>query len=157
MEAIAREAGVAKATLYAQFPDKSAVFAGIVDLLLAEIGAAFQAGMAETAPVADRIGAALAGQYLALAQALDGSPHAAELMSEHKRTHLALPDIEQGFAGAIANVLASEGVRDAEALSHIIGAAAYGIALKTRDVDRMQAGIRLLCRRLIVPELKAQP
>ena len=29
MEAIARQAGIAKATLYAQYPDKEAVFVGI--------------------------------------------------------------------------------------------------------------------------------
>jgi len=153
MEAIAREAGVAKATLYAQFPDKLAVFAGIVDILLGEIGAAFQAGMAGPGPVDQRIGAALAGQYLALARALEGSPHAAELMSEHKRTALALEDIEHGFSGEIAAALAAEGVADAEALAHLLGAASYGIALKTSDVAAMQAAIRLLCRRLIGPEL----
>lgn len=154
MEAIAREAGVAKATLYAQFPDKTAVFAGIVDTVLGEIGAAFDAGMAQAGPIEERIGAALAGQYLALANALQGSPHAGELMSEHKRSAMALETIEQDFGGAIGAALAAEGVKDASELAHLLAAAAYGIALKTRDNDAMQEGIRRLCRRLITPELR---
>lgn len=93
--------------------------AAIVDILLGEIGAAFRAGMAGPGPVDQRIGAALAGQYLALAKALEGSPHAAELMSEHKRTALALEDIEHGFSGEIATALAAEGVGDAVALAHL--------------------------------------
>jgi Transcriptional regulator len=155
MEAIAREAGIAKATLYAQFPDKTAVFAGIVDTLLDQLDAAFRQGLAGQGGAAERIGAALAGQYRVLALALEGSPHAAELMSEHKRSGLVLREQDQAMSGAIAEMLRAAGAEDAEALTQIVVAGAYGIALKIRDVERMDAGIRLLCRRLIGPETGA--
>ena len=50
MEAIAREAGVAKPTLYAHFPDKDAVFLAILSQLLAEKADAFEAGLAGSGP-----------------------------------------------------------------------------------------------------------
>ena len=45
MEALAREAGVAKGTLYAHFPDKDAVFDGVIADLMVELAAAFDRGM----------------------------------------------------------------------------------------------------------------
>ena len=85
MEALAREAGVAKGTLYAHFPDKEAVFDGVVDDLLVELAAAFDRGMASDGAVAERIGAALAGKYGVVMRAIEGSPHAAEILDAHHR------------------------------------------------------------------------
>ena len=71
MEAIAREARIAKPTLYAQFADKDAVFTGILDELTDALVAAFDAGMAGPGNVAQRIGAAMAGKYCANAQVIE--------------------------------------------------------------------------------------
>mgnify|MGYP003638501627 CR=1 FL=1 len=153
MEAIARQAQIAKPTLYAQFADKDAIFVGIVDTLMDDLMAAYDAGMRGEGDVADRIGNALAGQYIALMRALAGSPHATELMSEHKRAGIRLREKDLRAEGEIAAALRAAGAAEPELLAKTIFAAAYGIALKLTDEAQMAAGIRLMCRRMIGPEL----
>ena len=149
MEAIAREAQIAKPTLYAQFPDKDAIYAAIVDGLADDLQGAFDAGMEAQGDVADRIGAALAGQFTVLAQALDGSPHAPELMSEHKRAGVKFREGDERASARIVAALDSAGFAQPAELGRLVMAAAYGIALKTSDQAAMAAGIRLLCRRMM--------
>ncbi len=153
MEAIARQAGIAKPTLYAQFSDKDAVFVGLLDWLLGDLLVAFAAGLAVEGDAADRIGEALVAQYLLLARMLEGSPHAAELMSEHKRMGVSVADKDAQMMQGIEEVLSAEGLADPAGLARVVVSCAYGIALKMRDEAAMAAGIRLMCRRLIGPEL----
>lgn len=151
MESIAREAEIAKATLYAQFADKEAIFAGIADSLMDELLDAYDAGLAQPGDLAERVGAALAGQYARLAQLLGDSPHAAELMSEHKRIGLKFREKDLRAESEIAALLGSAGIAEPDMVSRVIIHAAYGIALKTRDESEMVAAIKLLCRRMIGP------
>lgn len=149
MEAIAREAAIAKPTLYAQFPDKDAIYAAIVDGLADDLQKALDQGLNVEGAVADRVGAALAGQFGALAAALEGSPHAAELMSEHKRAGAKFREKDAHAQARIRAELQEAGIVDAEDLAGILMAAAYGIALKTTERTSMEARVRLLCRRMI--------
>jgi AcrR family transcriptional regulator len=149
MEAIAREAHIAKPTLYAQFPDKDAIFVGIVDTMMDDLLAAYDSGMAGPGDIAERVGNALAGQYAVLARTLAGSPHATELMSEHKRAGIKFREKDLRAETEIAAALREAGAMEPEALSKIICAAAYGVALKFSEERQMVDGIRLLCRRLI--------
>lgn len=151
MEAIAREAGIAKPTLYAQFADKEAIFLGIADGLLDELLVAYDSGMQGPGDLAERVGEALAGQYLVLARTLAGSPHAAELMTEHKRLGLRFRDKDLRAETEIAEALRAAGAAAPDTLARIVSHAAYGIALKTSDEAEMVAGIKLLCRRMIGP------
>ncbi|MDB5529307.1 MAG: TetR/AcrR family transcriptional regulator [Devosia sp.] len=153
MEAIAREAGIAKPTLYAQFADKDAIFVGIVDAMMDDLLAAYDSGMAGGGDISERVGAALAGQYAILARTLAGSPHAGELMSEHKRVGVRFREKDLRAEAEIAAALRAAGVGEPELLTRVICAAAYGVALKITDEAQMVAGIKLLCRRLIEPEL----
>ena len=153
MEAIAREAGIAKPTLYAQFVDKDAVFAGIVDIVVDDLLAAYDRGMAGSGDISDRVAAALTGQYVVLAQTLAGSPHASELMSEHKRIGAKFREKDLRAEAEIAAELRAAGVADPEALTKVIISAAYGIALKITDEAEMVAGIKLICERLIAGAL----
>ena len=86
MEAIAREAGVAKPTLYAYFADKPAVFAALVERLIAEWRDNFIAGLRGEGDIVQRVGAALTAKHKGAMRLLAGSPHAAELYGEHERT-----------------------------------------------------------------------
>lgn len=156
MEAIAREAHIAKPTLYAQFPDKDAVFAALVDAVMDDLLAAYDSGMRGEGDISERVGAALARQYAVLARTLDDSPHAAELMSEHRRAGMKFREKDLRAEAEIAAELRQAGAAETETLSSIVCAAAYGIALKTRDEARMTAGIKLMCRRLIDPALRGQ-
>lgn len=149
MEAIAREAQIAKPTLYAQFADKDAVFAGIVDTLMDDLLAAYDAGMQGQGDLAGRVGAALSGQYAVLARVLAGSPHAQELMSEHKRAGLKFREKDLRAESEIAQALRDAGAAEPEMLAKVLCAAAYGIAFKIADEAAMVAAIMLLCRRMI--------
>ncbi|MFK4808776.1 TetR/AcrR family transcriptional regulator [Devosia sp. ZW T5_3] len=153
MEALAREAEVAKATLYAYFQDKDAVFAAVVDTLVDELNAAFEVSMASGGDLPERIGRALGSQFNVLANALAGSPYATELMSEHRRAGLQLREREHLTERLITEALDQAGANDAQLLSHIIISSAYGIALKTNEPDRRADAIMLVCRRVLAPAL----
>ena len=72
MEAIAREARIAKPTLYGYFADKEAVFATIIQALVDDIRAAVDSALSGEGDVVARIGGALAAKYKVVAKLLDG-------------------------------------------------------------------------------------
>lgn len=156
MEAIARAARIAKPTLYVQFPDKDAVFAAIVDGVMDELMLAFDEGMAGKGTVSERIGDAVAGHFVALARVMEGSPHAPEIMNEHKRSILRSRESDMRAENEIAEALTAAGAGDGTMLARIILAACYGIALKTQEEAGLAAAIRLVCQRLIEPSLPGE-
>jgi AcrR family transcriptional regulator len=154
MEAIAREARVAKPTLYGYFADKEAVFLGIVEELVADLLAAFEAGLAGDGDVVARLAAALVAKFRTIEALLAGSPHAAELYDEHDRA--AGPffrKVEETVERGIAAELQAAGVREPQALTRVLAGAAYGIGRKMRDMDDIERSITLLVERLVRPEL----
>ena len=153
MEAIAREARIAKPTLYAQFADKDAVFTGILDELTDALVAAFEAGMAGPGNVAQRIGAALAGKYGAIAHVIENSPFAEELYSTHSRVSTRFRTLDAQMNDAIVAALREAGVADAGELNRLVQAASYGVARKMIGETSVRAAIPVLCERLIGPEL----
>lgn len=153
MEAIAREARIAKPTLYAQFADKEAVFEGILDELMGQLQQAYDRGMAGQGDVAERIGAALAGKYRVIAHTLVGSPHADELFAVHGRGGGRERELDRRIEQEVTSVLSRAGAVDAAGLARLVLAAAYGIARQIGDEDEIAEAIPLMCRRLIRPEL----
>jgi len=156
MEAIAREARIAKPTLYGYFPDKEAVFLAIVEELVADLLAAFEAALKGEGEVVARIAAALTAKYRTIETLLQGSPHAAELYDEHDRS--AGPffrEVEHKVEAAIAAELRAAGVDQPEALTRVLAGAAYGIGRKTDDMGEIEASIALLVERLVRPELES--
>jgi AcrR family transcriptional regulator len=151
MEALAREAGVAKGTLYAHFPDKDAVFDGVVADLLVELAAAFDRGMSSDGAIAERVGAALAGKYGVIARAIEGSPHATEILDAHHRFAPRVAAFDQRVESDVAGALAKTGVADSVALARIVIGAAGGVARALSGADAIDRAIRLVCRRLIAP------
>ena len=63
MEAIAREAGIAKPTLYAYFPDKAAIFSMLLEQLIATWRQDFLTALRGEGDVIKRVGAALTAKY----------------------------------------------------------------------------------------------
>jgi AcrR family transcriptional regulator len=151
MEALAREAGVAKGTLYAHFPDKDAVFDGAVADLLVELAAAFDRGMLSDGPIAERIGAALAGKYGIVARAIEGSSHAGEILAAHHRYGPRVAAFDRRVESEVAAALAKAGVADPAALARIVIGAAGGVVRALPGVEATEGAIRLVCRRLIEP------
>ena len=153
MEALAREAGIAKGTLYAHFPDKEAVFDGVVAELLVALAAAFDRGMASQGTVAERIAAALAGKYGVVMRAVDGSPHARELLDAHHRFASRVADFDRDVEAKVAAALNEAGVAEPQSLALIVIGAANGVARATLDPEAADRAIRLVCRRLIEPSI----
>lgn len=153
MEKIARAAGVAKPTLYAHFSDKDAIFDALLDELAVAKDAEFQAGLTGPGDVAQRIGAAMAGKFGALARLLENSPVAEELHGAHGRVAERLRDAETAMNDITVSELRRAGVAEPAELNRIIQAACYGLLRKLVDESEVRAAIRLLCERLIRPEL----
>jgi AcrR family transcriptional regulator len=151
MEALAREADVAKGTLYAHFPDKDAVFDGVVADLLVELAAAFDRGVRSDGDIAERIGAALAGKYGVVMRMIEGSPHASEILDAHHRFAPRVAAFDQQVEGEVAAALAKAGVADPAALARIVIGASGGVARALAGAEATDRAIRLVCRRLIEP------
>lgn len=154
MEAVAREAGVAKPTLYAYFPDKEAVFGAIVEDLIAEIGRGIDAALNGSGDVVARVGNAIAAKYRIIARVLEGSPHADELYGEHERSSASqFRAVEQQVEAAIAGELEAAGVVRPRPLAQLLLAGAYGIGRKATSAAEIGPAVRLLTERLVRPEL----
>lgn len=81
MEAIAREAGVAKATAYAYFPDKEAVFRAVCQQVASRVREGVTAALAAGRPVEARVSAALLAKFGLVFELVYGSPHAADILA----------------------------------------------------------------------------
>jgi AcrR family transcriptional regulator len=153
MEAIAREAKIAKPTLYGYFPDKDAVFAAIVAEIGTEIRGAIDGALAAEGEVTARIAAALNAKYRVINRVLEGSPHAGELYDEHGRDARAFTGLDAHVEGAITTALTEAGVARPRQLAQLVLASAYGVGRKAVSPAEIGPAIRLLVERLVRPEL----
>lgn len=154
MEAIARSAGVAKPTLYACFPDKTAVFAELVQRVVAEWRGNFLAALTGDGDVVTRVGAALTAKTKGTLRLISASPHAAELYSEHDRLSAPLlRDYDRQVSGALEAALREAGVAQARFLTQVLLAASFGIGHKAQSPAELGPALRLLAERLVRPEL----
>lgn len=150
MEAVAREARVAKPTLYKYYRDKNAVFEAIVTELLVTLHRRFADAIAGEGSIAERIAAGLVAKYAAITEFMAGSPHADELYNEHDR--LSAPQVEAAERAsyeAVVAALAAAGVADAEAVADVVVSGAYGIFRRARPGEDIAPAIRLLVGRVV--------
>lgn len=161
MELVAQECGLTRQALYHHFDSKEALFRAVVEAVHegafdAERSAAAREERAGKG-LADVLVAQLEARYRHFVDLLKGSPHAEELMSEHRRQ---TQDLLQRFAGeksalivttiervCAANRLAlRNGLTPAE-LGRCIELAAHGLGHKQVDesaLDDLERSIRLL-------------
>jgi AcrR family transcriptional regulator len=154
MEAIARQARIAKPTLYAYFPDKDAVFRALVGRLIVQWRETFLDGLRSEGDVVARIGAALTNKNKAAMRLLAGSPHADELYDEHDRNagpQFALFEAE--IAAAVEHELMLAGAARPRLIAQILLAAALGLLRSARSPAELGPAIRLLTERLVRPEI----
>ena len=109
------------------------------------------AACASEGAVAERIGAALAGKYGVIARAIEGSPHAGEILDAHHRFAPRVAAFDQRVESEVAAALAKAGVADAAALARIVIGAAGGVARALPGAEATERAIRLVCLRLIEP------
>lgn len=156
MEAIARDARIAKPTLYAHFPDKAAIFATLLAQLIAIWRQDFLSALHGEGDIVRRVSAALTAKYKGMMRLVAQSPHAEELFGEGDRvsaSELRLLDGE--LAAALETELAAAGVVRARLVAQLLLAAAYGIGHKAQSPAELGPALRLLTERLVRPELPA--
>jgi AcrR family transcriptional regulator len=105
MEDIAEEAGISRAGLYLEFPNKEEIFTSVARALHEQALAAVVQALEQDAPLAERVGAALLGKNLRYVELLQGSPHGQELVDEKDRLcgDLAV-DAEKRFRDLVTRV-----------------------------------------------------
>jgi len=154
MEAIAREAGIAKPTLYAYFPEKGAIFSVLLMQLIATWRQDFLTALHGQGDVVHRVGAALTAKYKGLMRMIAGSPHAAELYGEGDRLSAnEIRRLDNELAAALEAELTEAGVARSRLVTQLLLAAAYGIGHKAQSPAELGPALRLLAERLIRPEL----
>ncbi len=156
MEAIARQAGIAKPTLYAYFADKPAVFAALLERLIGAWRTEFMLALRGEGDVVQRIAAAMSAKHKAARRWLETSPHADELYDAHDRGGAAeFAAFEAELAALIESELAVAGVARARLVTQFFLAAGSGIGRRAPSVAELGPAFRLLSERLLRPELPA--
>lgn len=155
MEAIARAAGVAKPTLYACFPDKAAVFAELVQRVVAEWRGNFLAALAGDGDIIARVSAALTAKTKGALRLIAASPHAAELYGEHDRLSAPLlRNYDREVSNTLETALREAGVAQPRFVTQVLLAASFGIGHKAQSPAELGPALRLLAERLLRPELE---
>lgn len=156
MEAIAREARIAKPTLYSHFASKEEIFVAVMEALIADMTEAFESALAAEGEIIDRVALALIGKHAAAMRLLEGSPHAEELYSAHDR--VAGPQfraLEVLIETALTSELEAAGIAEPATAARLLMAVTHGVAINARSLPELEHGIRLITRRYLTPELQA--
>jgi AcrR family transcriptional regulator len=85
MEDIAEEAGVSRASLYSQFPNKEEIFRSLARELYDEALSGAEAALRKEGPLLGRLQAAVEAKSLRMVELGYGSPHGSELLDENSR------------------------------------------------------------------------
>lgn len=85
MEDIAAEAGMSRASLYLQFPNKEEIFRSLARQLHEDALAGAEAALEKEGPLAARLLAAAEAKSLRFVEVAYGSPHGSELLDESGR------------------------------------------------------------------------
>lgn len=103
MADIAREAEIARATLYLRFSDKDALFEALAASLVDEAIARAEAAWTPDAPLSKNIAATLIAKDLGFFHMLNSTPHGAELLELHaERTAAHVARLDAEFAALLA-------------------------------------------------------
>lgn len=136
---VAREAGIAKGTLYLYYDSKDALFAGIARRMCDEVLASAREVASSRASLAERLVGVLDAKIGSIHRLLAGSPHSAELIqSKDVLAVSAFADFDREFRGVLRDVLGEDGDNTVE----LFLAAAYG-ALHTGDISEKPYRSRL--------------
>lgn len=145
MEAIAAASSVSKATLYAYFPDKMAVFSAMASRLANEMQSGVLAALDKKGSLADRISNALMAKHGRAFDAAIGSPHRLELLDTRRHEFGQLFNamdrvIEDAIFGAL-QAAGSSGARDD---ARLIFCASIGISEQAKSREVLEMDLRRL-------------
>ncbi len=155
MADIAREAGIARATLYLRFSDKGALFEALAASLVDEALAQAEAAWVPDAPLSENIAATLLAKDLRFFHILNATPHGAELLeldAELTAAHVAR--LDAGFAALLAR-RGREAVQrgadltafdDADGFAAFLATAGSSLKHETRTEEAFRSVVHCLAR-----------
>ncbi|WP_353231023.1 helix-turn-helix domain-containing protein [Novosphingobium sp.] len=155
MADIAREAGIARATLYLHFPDKRAVFAALAASVIDDALAAAETAWDDHAALADNLAATILAKDLRFFRLLRTTPHGAELFDLDAGLTLAEADrLDRGFSDLLIRRAAAAAAQGADLAAFggpaefaaFLSVTAAGIKYETRTEDDYRAAIHRLVR-----------
>lgn len=147
MEGIAEEAQISKATLYAYFPDKVAIYAAVANRLAKRMCDGVIAALAAEGDVVDRIAGALLAKHGLAFDVVIGSPNAIELLET--RNHLVrdiFAEADRAILDALNAALAKAGNGDTAATARLIFHASIGISEHAASRAELEVDLRRLVR-----------
>lgn len=149
MEAIARQARIAKPTLYTYFPDKFAVFETLIGELVDARASTFLAAFETGAEPKLQITSALTEMFGSMADMVAGSPHAGEILTESRQFAHRLAPASEKIIGRLASALGQIGFDHERELAAVLLASGSGILSKYRDGTAVRRAVSLLCTSLL--------
>jgi AcrR family transcriptional regulator len=152
MEAIAQEAGVAKATAYAYFDNKEAVFAAVCAHVARDLEAAADAAARDARTPELAVRASLVAKFTRLHAAVQGSPHAKELLEASQveaEVDRARARYLRRMQKELVRCRAIKGPAAAKEVAETLEAAAEGITARARDARELRAKLTLLVTRVL--------
>ncbi|MDP1920427.1 MAG: helix-turn-helix domain-containing protein [Myxococcales bacterium] len=157
MEAIADETQVAKATAYAYFPNKNAVFTAVVeDVISTMVAEAEAAAGLEVAPLA-AIARSMSTKFVKLFELVHTSSEGAELLAASNQ--LSAEAVKRGHDAYVAHLakllVAAEVVerRKATELAEVLDSAAEGVVARATSREDAERRIAVLVDRLVAGPL----
>ncbi len=150
MEALAKEAGIAKPTLYSYFPDKMAVYRAIAQRLFENLKALVIQAISGPGSVSTRIAGALADKHCLIFSLLEGSPHADEIYGDKGR--FAAKEVEcfeRWLEQELVALLKKDGHREPLRYARLVISCAEGIARRGKSREHIGADIKLMCEKLL--------
>ena len=150
MEALAKEAGIAKPTLYSYFPDKMAVYTAIVQRLFDDLEVAVVQGLSLKGDVGARVAKALGDKHCLIFSMLEGSPHAAEIYGENgKFAATEVEHFKHWLEGELVAVLKEDGHKEPLKYARLLMVCAEGIACRGQSREQIVSDIKLMCEKLL--------
>lgn len=154
MAGLAKEAGVAKPTLYGYFPDKEAVFLGVLARFNTRLEQAVTQCLHQDTPTSNKVSDALVEKSRMVHRLLQGSPHADELLAGKKKLYQDRSDQpDQWVVDLLVPVMRSEHGDRAAPLATLLVSCAHGLVDRAQSEDELEEGIRTVVTSVLAQDL----
>jgi len=150
MEAIAKQANISKATLYAYFANKQQIFTAITARFFDTLKILVETGLNKDLPLSDRIALALSSKYKVAFRLFAGSAHKDEIYSQ--KSNFAGKEVEEfeiWLQQKISQTLLESGHKQPQKYAQIILACAKGISQSATSASQIGPAIRLVVKKLL--------
>jgi AcrR family transcriptional regulator len=171
MDQIAREAQVAKPTIYVYFKDKDALYAAVCESVGEGIVAQARAAAAVAGSLPARVAAVLAAKFTAVHELIDASPYAHELLNAHNAQakhsieaansafRVVLSEVIEGAVGQKELDLRGAGLTVPDLVQQLMQVghgAGYGAATASQQRDNLSALVATHLRSVVRPGRASQ-